>query len=406
MESLLISLIQSPEDTSMARISYLSHTRCLEILKGFCSCKSRRVARKPDKPVILYGAGNLGKLAKGYFNHLGIPVLMILDRQNKLYQNDPYWKKVNILHPDDCPVNFRKSCLTCVCIVTAPYLEIKSHLTSIGFKDVIHFYDITESYKDLHPLNNGWLSGPLSSVDLEMISYVFERLEDDISRAHYLQFLAWRVDRKEISFDWAPINPQNRYFIDEVARIIKDNEVFLDGGACHGKVLNDFINLTNGRFAKIFAVEPDPGNLRELEANIPILYRNKVEILPFVLGEEESYRHFWGGFGQTSRLDEACGEKVKVVSIDTLGLNPSYVKLHLEGNELSSLIGAKKTLVSHRPIIAATVYHNHSGIWKTQKWLMDNLQNYRFFMRLHCWCGTGAVIYAVPKERILNGSSY
>jgi len=49
--------------------------------------------------------------------------------------------------------------------------------------------------------------------------------------------------------------------------------------------------------------------------------------------------------------------------------------------------------------VLATVYHNEDGIWKTAHWLMDTLPDYRFLFRAHSWCGTGAVIYAIPEER-------
>jgi hypothetical protein len=75
------------------------------------------------------------------------------------------------------------------------------------------------------------------------------------------------------------------------------------------------------------------------------------------------------------------------------------VKLHLEGAELLALTGARETLLSSRPIVAATVYHNADGIWKTALWLMQTLPNYSFLFRLDSWCGTGAIIYAIPSER-------
>ena len=62
--------------------------------------------------------------------------------------------------------------------------------------------------------------------------------------------------------------------------------------------------------------------------------------------------------------------------------------------------GARQTLIDCRPIVAATVYHNDDGIWRTALWLMETLPRYRFLFRLHSWCGTGAVIYAIPYERI------
>ena len=76
------------------------------------------------------------------------------------------------------------------------------------------------------------------------------------------------------------------------------------------------------------------------------------------------------------------------------------VKLHLEGGELAALKGARQTLLTHRPVLAATVYHNADGIWETPHWLMDNLPDYRFLFRVHAWCGNGAVIYAIPRERL------
>ena len=86
-------------------------------------------------------------------------------------------------------------------------------------------------------------------------------------------------------------------------------------------------------------------------------------------------------------------------ALDALGLNPTFLKLHLEGGELAALKGARQTLLSRRPIVAATVYHNADGIWRTPLWLMETLPDYHFLFRSHGWCGTGAVVYAMPAER-------
>jgi len=67
---------------------------------------------------------------------------------------------------------------------------------------------------------------------------------------------------------------------------------------------------------------------------------------------------------------------------------------------LDTLKGARKTLLRCRPLIAATSYHNHGGLWELPKWMMEELPDYLFYMRNHSWCGTGAVVYCVPKERI------
>ena len=108
---------------------------------------------------------------------------------------------------------------------------------------------------------------------------------------------------------------------------------------------------------------------------------------------------FYEGLGYASQLSGLGKSEVSVTTIDQMCLSSSFVKLHLEGSELAALKGAQETISRCRPIIAATSYHNHLGLWELPKWLMGHLDNYRFFMRLHSWCGTGAVVYAIPEER-------
>ena len=90
---------------------------------------------------------------------------------------------------------------------------------------------------------------------------------------------------------------------------------------------------------------------------------------------------------------------LRSITLDSLDLAPDFIKLHLEGAELDALRGARETIRRHRPIIAVTTYHNADGIWRTPAWLMDTLEDYRFLMRLHSGCGTGAVVYALPQEQ-------
>jgi hypothetical protein len=89
---------------------------------------------------------------------------------------------------------------------------------------------------------------------------------------------------------------------------------------------------------------------------------------------------------------------VRIETLDALG-PASFLKLHLEGAELEALKGARELLRRDRPIVAATVYHNADGIWRTPLWLMETLRDYRFLLRIDSWCGTSAVVYAIPNER-------
>jgi FkbM family methyltransferase len=241
--------------------------------------------------------------------------------------------------------------------------------------------------------------------DRDKTAKVLAQWDDDISRAHHLQFLAWRRLREEWVFDGAPVTTDDRFFIPEVTSRLGDTEVFVDAGAHYGGVTETFLARTKDAFRQIVAIEPDPANRSRLEAEFRRMFPDlsQVAILDCALGEAEGEALFREGLGYASQISTTGAGRIRVRPVDALGLAPSFLKLHLEGAELGALQGARQTLLTHRPIVAATVYHNADGVWKTPLWLMESLSDYRFLFRAHSWCGTGAVVYALPRERVGAG---
>jgi FkbM family methyltransferase len=251
-------------------------------------------------------------------------------------------------------------------------------------------------------LSNGWFAAPLTAFDREKTTEVLARWDDDVSRAHHLQFLAWRRLREEWVFDAAPPPDCARFFIPEVAGVLNDDEYLLDAGAHDGSVSHAFMQHTKGAFRRIAAIEPDPANRARLEANLQswLPADLRVTVYDCALAEAEGDALFHDGIDYASQLSQTGRMRVRTRPLDALGVSPTFIKLHLEGAELVALKGAKRTLLEARPLIAATVYHNDDGIWRTASWLMETLADYRFLFHNHSWCGTGAVIYAIPHERI------
>jgi FkbM family methyltransferase len=280
---------------------------------------------------------------------------------------------------------------------TAPYVPLERTLREAGFRHVVPFYDWAENFRDRHPLANGWFAPPLSSADQAATAAVLARWDDDVSRAHHLQFLAWRRLREEWTFEGAPLPDCARFFIPEVMGPLHGRETLLDGGAHHGLVSEAFIDRTGGRFERIVAAEPDPASRAVLQARLA--GDPRIAVIDCALGERDGDAVFHHGLDYASQLSPAGNVNVPVRTIDSLGVAPSFIKLHLEGHELPALKGARQTLERCRPIVAVTVYHNADGIWKTAAWLMDALPRTRFLFRAHSWCGTGAVVYAIPCER-------
>ena len=194
----------------------------------------------------------------------------------------------------------------------------------------------------------------------------------------------------------------DRFFIPEILSVLGDHETFIDGGAHHGSVSAKFSALTHGKWRRIVAIEPDEASIDTLAAFIAETWpdeRQQPEILSSVLGAAGGTAQFHDGLGYASQVSATGNREAELVSIDSLALFPTFIKLHLEGYELEALKGARQTLLRDRPVMVATVYHNDDGIWKTPLWLMNTLKDYRLLFRLHSYCGTSAVIYAIPAER-------
>ena len=371
----------------------------IDLLKDLSRAQTPKRPKKINRPLVLYGAGDLGRMAKAYFDRIGIKVQFVVDRSADKLQDDEYWRNTPLRLPNEINAVIKRTHLLAVCVVTIPYEPLANDLIDDGWEHIHPFYDIAESYVESHPLSNGWYADPIEKTSFKKISNVLHLWSDNTSRAHHIQFIAWRLLRQDWVFDEAPVNNENRFFIPEIIDALSQNEYFFDAGAHHGSVSQRFIDLTKGNFKKILMIEPDSINLRELYNKLNSLDKDsqsKIQVMATVVGQKKETRRFFEGLGYASQLSELGGTKVEVTSIDEMKINPTFIKFHLEGCELSALKGAKDTILKCRPIIVTTSYHNDEGIWKLPMWLMSIIPDYRFYFRLHSWCGTGGVVYGLP----------
>jgi len=174
-----------------------------------------------DRPLALYGAGDLGQLARKFLISLGHDFTMVVDRNAEMLAQEPAWSGVQLVHPDEVSETAKHDTRLAISIVTSRYVPLEHALTERGFADIVPFYDLAESFRDRHPLSNGWFAPPLTAQGRAKTDTVLERWDDDVSRAHHLQFLAWRRLREEWTFEAAPVVGNNRFFIPEVAAILR-----------------------------------------------------------------------------------------------------------------------------------------------------------------------------------------
>ena len=354
----------------------------------------------PTEPLVLYGAGKLGRMAARMLLSLGCPIACAVDRRPP--PDGRLLGQIPVHHPDAIAPAERRTRPIAVCVVTSAFTPIRDQLRADGWQQIHPVYDLLDAHAATTGLGNGWFAGALTADEQERTAQVLARWHDDASRAAHLQFLAWRMRREEWIFDQAPVTIDDRYVIEPLRRALTPRERILDAGAYHGEVLTRLITLLGGQFEAALAIEPDPANAAQLAAHIatlPSAQRARIRQHQCALGERAALRPFGAGQGLASRLRDKGTTPVEVRRLDDLDFSPTLVKLHLEGDEHAALRGAAETLRRSRPLLSVTTYHNRDGIWRTPALLMDALPDYRVLMRLHGWCATGAVIYAIPAER-------
>lgn len=175
-----------------------------------------------------------------------------------------------------------------------------------------------------------------------------------------------------------------------------ESEAFVDGGAFDGATSAAFRRWTNGKFANIWAFEPDG----KMAAHCCELFKDysREKIINKGLWCRTSKLSFQldGSLSTVSEYDGG-GQEVSVVALDEMLRNErvTFIKLDVEGSELEALKGAEKIIREQKPKLAISVYHKPQDIWELPELILTYCPNYKFYMRHYTMCEYDTVLYAV-----------
>ena len=350
-----------------------------------------------DNGIVLYGFGELGKLALSYCLKTDIKMRFLLD-QNCNSTCTLADLSLNIYNPKNVFPESLYSIPVAVCVATSSYETIKTSLMSMGWKNIFPFYQLTRSSNTAYPLSNGWLTGKLSKEDKSKINYVIDNLEDDCSIEHYKSFINWHISYREQINTNFPIITSNRYNIDPIKDFLNaKSHSIIDVGA-HNAQLLDIMLSERISIQSYYALEPDPNSSKKIEQKFSNLMIRTVVDRRSIASQSHSSRKFFAGLNYCSKLSPHGNLLVESVAIDELNLNPSIIKYHTEGTELDCLKSSKNTIINNKPLIMASLYHNRDGLCDTIFYFMTTHKDYRYYLRLHSYQGTGLFLYALPNK--------
>ena len=235
---------------------------------------------------------------------------------------------------------------------------------------------------------------------------VYERLADAVSRETFASVLNYKLSGK---LSYLQACTTNR--TEDLRTIFSfgREETYLDLGAYNGDTVQEFLQLTHGRYKKIIALEPDPKNFKKLT---DFVRQNELKHITCLQagvwndcgslelnGKGGRQSTFWeadrSGFA-TQNLSQTCSMKkkvkkqqVNVVSVDAVLGNDhaDYMKFDVEGVEKEALEGAAGHLVPDGngalPKLLVAAYHHDEDIFALPLLLWKLQPEYQIYLRKH-----------------------
>lgn len=160
---------------------------------------------------------------------------------------------------------------------------------------------------------------------------------------------------------------------------LSGNESYLDLGAYRGDTVSEFVSTVDS-YNKIIAVEPDKktfGKLKDFLCSV-----DKASAVNACVSDETGERAFCFDGSRGSKVSEN-GEKIKCVTVDfiTAGMDCTYIKMDIEGEEIKALKGAENTIRNLKPKLKIACYHRSEDIIEIPKAVLSVRPDYKVYMR-------------------------
>ena len=329
------------------------------------------------KPVILFGAAQMGKIYLHLCKKNKINVLAFVDNNQaksgkKLDGKDIISISELMRFPKDIQI-----------IITSIYdEEILNQLRKIGFARIWpHSFFCT-----LYPrkFTNPYWQNSLDDIfrDKDKILACFDLFKDKMSRKTFLELIKYRLflDRKCIK---KIKQPQEKEYFDKKLINLNQTEILNDGGAYDGDTVKKFKKVTSDNYVAIYAFEPDRYQFKKLKRNIKKWKDKRIKIYPYALAKKEKYLAFTNDATLGSRITTESVSTIKAISLDKFfrKKRTTLIKLDIEGAEEDVLRGAKKTITAHLPTLAICIYHKSTDLWRIPLLIKKYGPNYSFYLR-------------------------
>ena len=362
-----------------------------------------------DKPVVLYGTGDGADKVLDILADVGVPV-------SGIFASDEFVRGQRFRGFTVRKFSELLALQENVIVLLAFASELPEMLERFYKLDRTH-----ETYAPHVPVFDGdaavtpeWINKHETELQT-----VYDNLADDVSRETFAAVLNYKLSGK-LSYLQA-CTTKREYDLKELFSF-GEEETYVDLGAYNGDTIQEFLQLTRGRYRKIVALEPDPKNYKRLRDFVQQNNLENVSCLQAGVWNECGVLELAGNGGRQSTFykgGQASGvnvsaetsltvqnrnnnlphpssvrKKVKtqiadVVSVDSVlgDGHADYMKFDVEGVEKEALAGAAKHLTpdcnGKLPKLLIAAYHHDEDIFALPLLLWKLQPEYKIYMRKH-----------------------
>lgn len=343
----------------------------------------------------IYGAGMFGQRIAALLKQHNLPILGFIDRRGAVL------REVNgfpVTAPSDF-TPFQAQAGTFVMAISSPtdVTDVIGFARSLPFKHVVLTADLPDAFGEA--ADNYWLTSRSFLKDnfasLRSAAHLFH---DEVSLRTLTQLIRYRITGD--SSHHPTFDLEHQYFPPDLPGF--DHPITLvDGGAFDGDTFRSMI-AHNIPLRHWIAFEPDEKNFAAL-SKTAAQAECAVTLFPCGLSDRQHQIHFSNDGKSSSKitLDGSSEITIQCVALDAVlqGQQVDYIKLDIEGAELSALAGMAKTIERCRPRLAISAYHKPDDLWEIARTATQIVPAARLFLRQHAGSGFESVIYALPEEQ-------
>ncbi|MCK9328861.1 MAG: FkbM family methyltransferase [Candidatus Cloacimonetes bacterium] len=259
------------------------------------------------------------------------------------------------------------------------------------FKKLCNFY-LHYNKTDYYHTKYGWPlfdKNNFFANNKELIETLTNKLSDEKSKKIYKGMIKFRQSRDIKDYPFHIIK-EHQYFLKQLK--FTEDEVYIDCGAS-GVTIDLFIKKCP-KYKEIIAFEPNEKHYNRLLKRFQ--NNQKIKILKAGVYDKDCEMLLSNKNKQVVSNDSNIdSQSIKLKAIDNLNLDKvSFIKMDVEGSELSALKGAEKTILRDKPKLAISIYHKCEDMVEIFQYLSSLVPDYHFYVRQYHFVGD-TILYAI-----------